>query len=140
MLKRIIAVITGVVVGFIVVFIGDATTHKLNGGHAPDGMDREALSGYVSNIPVYVLVIMVLFWMLAAFLGGFIAAKINKDSWKQVSLITGGILFAATLLNLAMIPHPAWMWIAAVVLIIPAAFLGGKIALPKVLSPPAVNP
>jgi hypothetical protein len=135
--RKILAVVIGVIVGFIVVFIGDATTHKLSSG--PDNanqMDKEAMSAYIAGIPVYVLVIMVLFWALAAFLGGFISGKINSPFWKQCALITGGILLAATLLNLAMITHPVWMWIAALALIMPAAYLGGKAAAPKVIVTP----
>ena len=136
-MRNILAVVVGVVIGFIIVFIGDATTHKLN--PANDGineMDKETLKAYIEGMPMYVTVIMVLFWAIAAFVGGFVAAKINKVNWKNVSSITGGILLAATILNLVMVTHPVWMWIAALALILPAAFLGGRVAVPKTI----INP
>jgi hypothetical protein len=134
MMRNILAVIIGVVVAFIIVFIGDATTHKLNPANDSLGeMDKETLKAYVEGMPMYVMVIMVFFWVIAAFVGGFVSAKINKSQWKNVSMITGGIMLAATLLNLFMVPHPAWMWIVALVLIVPAAYLGGKVAAPKTI-------
>jgi hypothetical protein len=132
MMRNILAVIIGVVVGFIIVFIGDATTHKLNPANDNlNEMDKETLKAYIEGMPMYVMIIMVLFWLIAAFVGGLVSGKVNKAQWKNVSLITGGILLAATLLNLFMYPHPAWMWIVALVLIVPAAYLGGKLAAPK---------
>ncbi len=136
-MRNILAVIIGVVAGFLIVFIGDATTHKLNPANdGMNGMDKETLKAYIEGMPMYVMVIMVLFWLIAAFAGGFVAGKINKPQWKNVSLITGGVLLAATLLNLFMAPHPAWMWIVALLLIVPAALLGGKVAAPKMVLTP----
>jgi hypothetical protein len=136
MLRKIVAIVVGVVVGFIIVFIGDATTHKLNpASETANHMDKEEMTAYINSMPAYVMVIMCIFWVLAAFLGGLVAAKIHSLHWKQCSLITGGILLAATLLNLTMTPHPTWMWIVALLLILPAAYLGGKLVSPKTPTP-----
>lgn len=136
MVKKVLAVIAGVLVGFIIVFIGDGTTHKL---HPPpeglDYMDKAAFQSYVSAIPTYIMVIMLNFWLLSSFIGGMISALINKPGWKTSALITGSILMAAALLNLAMNPHPTWMWIVVIVLYIPTALLGGYMVRPKLNIP-----
>ena len=134
MAKKILAIIAGVVTGFIIVFIGDATVHAMN--PPPLGlnyMDKNLMMDYVAHIPKYVLVILVIFWMLSAFTGGLVAAVINKVEWKFCALITGSILLAAALLNLVLTApsHPMWMWIAALVGYIPAALLGGWMMRPK---------
>lgn len=127
-MKNIVPVIIGVIVGFTIVFIGDSVTHRLY--PPPPGinfMERDALDEYVASIPMYILIIMFLFWMLSSFLGGMIAARMNRADWKNKSIITGSILLAATLLNLIMIPHPLWMLIGSLVLYIPIAFAGGSL-------------
>jgi hypothetical protein len=126
MAKRILAVLAGILTGFVIVFIGDATTHKM---HPPppgiENMSRETLGEYVTTIPTLILVVMVIFWLLSSFLGAMVAALIARSNWRGVALITGAILMAAALANLAFIPHPTWMLIVAIVGYLPAAYLGG---------------
>jgi hypothetical protein len=134
MAKKILAIIAGVITGFLIVFIGDATVHAIN--PPPLGlnyMDKNVMVNYVATIPTWVLVVMVIFWMLSAFTAGVVAGVIDKPEWKSCSLITGSILLAAALLNLIMTApsHPMWMWIAALVGYVPAALLGGWLMRPK---------
>lgn len=131
-MKKVLPIITGVIVGFLIVFIGDSVTHRLY--PPPAGinfMDKAALDTFVASIPTYVLVVMLLFWLLSSFLGGLVAARLHRADWKKKSIITGSILMAAALLNMIMIPHPLWMLIASIALYIPVAFLGGWMVRPK---------
>lgn len=125
-MKKVISIVAGVAAGFVIVFIGDATTHSLY--PPPLGlnyMDKNVMMDYISKIPGYIMVIMTIFWLLSSFLGGMLAARINRVEWKQSAVITGSILMAASILNLIMISHPKWMWLAVFVGYIPAAFIGG---------------
>lgn len=134
-MKNFLSVLAGVIAGFIVVFIGDATCEKLY--PVPPGIDlsnKLVMLTYVSTIPIYVLVIMVLFWLFSSFVGGLLAARINRPQWKRSCLITGGILLAAAVLNMAMIPHPMWMLVTALIGYIPAAFFGGYLVRDKTLA------
>lgn len=126
-MKKALSVITGVITGIVIVFIGDATSHSVN--HITGNADITGSN--VSHIPMYVLVVMVGFWLLSAFLGGLVAARLNRIVWKRNALVTGGILLAAALLNLISMTHPAWIWIAVLVGYIPAALLGGWLVRPK---------
>ena len=131
-MRKVLAVICGVIAGFIIVFIGDATSHALS--PLPAGLDytnRDEMRDYINSIPMYVLVIMVIFWLSSSFLGAMLAARMNCSDWKRSALITGGILMAAAILNLALLPHPAWMWITVVAGYLPAALLGGWLVKPK---------
>lgn len=136
-MKRVFAIITGIVAGFAIIFIGDATTHALS--PLPRGLDysnRDEMRDYINGIPLYVLIIMVIFWLASSFLGAMLASRLNRAEWKRTSLIAGGILLAAAILNLAMMPHPGWMWIVAVAGYIPAALLGGWLVRPKTVKLP----
>jgi Na+/alanine symporter len=132
MLKKVLAIITGVITGFVVVFIGDAVTGRL---YPPtpglNFTDKASLDAFVAGIPSYVLIIMIVFWLFSSFLGGMVAARINRTEWKSTCLITASILMAAALLNLILIPHPMWMWLAALLGYIPAGYLGGLLIRPK---------
>ena len=118
MARRILAVIAGVITGFAIIFIGDATTSKVNDagsvGHSKD-----------ASVPGYILVLIVVFWLLSAFFGGMVSARINRLQWKQTAAITSAILLGAALLGLAMTPRPVAMWIAAFLLYMPVGLLGG---------------
>lgn len=136
-MKRVFAIIAGVAAGFAIIFIGDATTHALS--PLPRGLDysnRDEMRDYIAGIPMYVLIIMVIFWLSSSFLGAMLASRINRPEWKRTSLICGGILMAAAIFNLATLPHPAWMWISALVGYIPAALLGGWLARPTTVKLP----
>lgn len=127
-MKRIIGIVAGVACGFMVVFAGDAITHSLH--PVPYGLnyaDKAAMLDYIAGIPMYILVLMTIFWLLSSFFGGVVSAVITRAEWKRSSLTTGAILMAAALLNLIMtIPaHPLWMWLAAIAGYVPAALLGG---------------
>ena len=86
---------------------------------------------FIESIPMYVLVLLIIFWLASSFLGAMLASRINRSNWKNVSIITGSILLATTILNMAMLPHPAWMWITVLAGYIPAALLGGWLVRPK---------
>ncbi len=128
MLRRIISVVIGVIIGFVVIFVGDSVCMRLYSpptGLSP--MDQTNFNAYVSSIPNYVMVIMFLFWMLSTFFGGMVSALINQPGWKNSALITGSILLAASILNMINISHPMWMVVAAVIFYIPMAYLGALI-------------
>lgn len=131
-MKRSLSVIAGVIVGIILVFIGDSTTRALN--PPPVGinfMDKNVMNQYISTIPTYIFIIMVLFWLFSSFIGGMLAARLNRVEWRVSALITGSILMVAAILNLVMISHPVWMWIAVLAGYIPAALLGGMLGRAK---------
>jgi hypothetical protein len=128
MLRRIISVVIGVIIGIVIIFIGDSVCMRL---HSPppglNPMDLVNFNAYVNSIPSYVMAIMFFFWMLSTFLGGMVAALINQPGWKNSALITGSILLAASILNMINISHPMWMVVAAVIFYIPMAYLGALI-------------
>lgn len=136
-MKRVFAIIIGVVAGFAIIFIGDATTHALSPlPHGLDYTNRAEMREYIASVPLYVLIIMVIFWLASSFLGAMLASRLHRIEWKRTSLITGGILMAAAILNLAMLPHPGWMWISALAGYIPAALLGGWLVRPTTVKLP----
>lgn len=135
-MKKVLAIIAGVVAGLAIAFIGNATKNALS--PTPAGLNtsnRDEMREYILSLPMYVLIIVMIFWLGSSFLGGMLASRLNRVNWKSNALITGSILFAATLLNLIMAPHPAWIWITVVLGYIPAALLGGWLVRKKAIAP-----
>jgi hypothetical protein len=85
----------------------------------------EAIRDYMATAPITSLLGLPVTWTFAALAGAFAGAKIGERVW--VGWISGGLLFAATCLNLAMIPHPLWMLISAIVLVPLAVWFGAKL-------------
>lgn len=129
MVRKILSVIAGLLAGLIIIFIGDGTAGKLYPAPANiHEMDRAAIDDFVMSAPMYVQVVMFIFWLLSSFLGGMITALIMKAGWKGPVLVTGAILMALALANLAFVHHPAWMIIGSIAGYLPAAYLGGYLA------------
>jgi len=127
--RRILSVIAGIVTGLLTVFIFDMISQKLF-PFSTEGIDfknPEALKEFMSRTPAGFKLTMYLGWILSAFLAAFVASKINKQNWKQSSIIIGSVLMVGAILNLVGIPHPMWMW-SAILFYIPMAYLGGKLA------------
>jgi hypothetical protein len=67
-------------------------------------------------------------WVVAAMMGSWAAGLIARRRPMAHALIVGGLFLAATLMNLAMLPHPIWVWVATFVLVPGAVYLGGSLA------------
>jgi len=117
------------VVGFVVVF----GVETLNGRiHPPpagvDLADPAALRAAMADLPASALVIVLAGWALGSCIGGSVAAKFGGTRPVRNALIVGAILMAAGVTNLFMLPHPLWFNVLGLIVFLPAAWAGGRIA------------
>ena len=113
-LRVVLGVVVGVAIAMAVVMAGDWLHMRYF--PIPPGVnatDPRALGAYLASAPIASLVGLPLTWMLAGGAGAFVAALIAKRRW--AGWIAGAVLLAGTLLNLAFIPHPWWMLVAALI-------------------------
>lgn len=129
-LRIILGIVIGVAIGIGVVMVGDYINHRL-WPPPPEVQitNPESIRAYMQSAPITSLLGLPVTWTLAAFAGAFAGAKIGARRW--VGWVAGGVLFALTGLNLAFIPHPLWMLIAAIICVPLAAWFGGKLGAPK---------
>lgn len=129
-IRMILGVVIGVAVGIGLVMVGDAINHRL-WPPPPDVQvtNPEAIRAYMQTAPITSLLGLPVTWTIAAFSAAFAGAKIGAKTW--AGWIAGALIFAATCLNLAMIPHPLWMLAVAIVFVPAAAWFGGKLGAPK---------
>ncbi len=129
MLRKILGGLTGIVAAMSVImfvqFIGHAVVPP------PAGMDPgdpDSVRAAMAGMPIGALLFVLASYFAGAFFGTFVATWLGGASPLINSIVVGGLVFAATVANLVMIPHPLWFSIAALAGIPVAAFFGGRLA------------
>jgi hypothetical protein len=123
MVKVIAGVIAGIVAAFATVWGTDMVGHAIHPVPADLNVrDYEAVGAFIRTMPPLALAIVALAWFLGALVGGFVAGKITDRRWAV--WLVAGLVAAAGVANVLMIPHPVLLQIAAVA----APLLGGFVA------------
>lgn len=128
-LRRVLAVVAGAAISILVVMLSDglvASLHPLPEG--TDLSDPEAMRAAIGDLPVTAMLLLVLGWAVATAAGAYLAVRMTPDRWRPAGWIVTALLLLATVANLAMLPHPVWMWPAALVLIPLAGWLAIRAA------------
>lgn len=125
--KRILPVIAGLFVGWIVIFVLESINHIF---YPPptdiDFTDKEALTAFMEELPPLAFVLLLISWMIGTFVGGIVGAAVNKAAWKNTSIILGVIMALGSIINMTLIPHSTWLIIVASVGYVPCAYLGAR--------------
>jgi len=126
--RNILAVVPGAVAASALVALIEAVGHTVY--PVPGGLDfskPEQILAYVQGLPVGALIFVLAGWVIGTFGGALLAAWISKTSPMLCAGIVGGLMLAATIANLLMIPPPAWFAIVGVVGVPLAAWAAGKL-------------
>ncbi len=130
---RFLAIALGLLAGFIVIVLAEGISGLIHPLPAEiDRTDTAAIETFMREQASAGMFLGVLLgYLLGAFAGGFAAAWFEKLPEKRLraALITGAILMAFGLMNLFMLPHPAWFWVSSLLVYIPASWLGGKLGI-----------
>jgi hypothetical protein len=113
MVRSVLAVVLGVVVTTIVITGVESISSLLY--PLPAGFDlhdREALQAFIAGLPVGAFLLVVFGWFLGTFCGAALAARVGRRTPAVHAVIVGIVSMAAGILNLAMLRHPAWVWVA----------------------------
>ncbi len=126
--RKILAVLAGIISSFVLVFLIDAIGHVVYPFPADlDFNNAEQMSAYVQMMPAGAHLLVLAAWIISTFVGSFITWMIAKEKPMMLASIIGILMMVASVITLVMIPHPAWFSISAVIGIILAAFLAGKV-------------
>jgi hypothetical protein len=87
--------------------------------------DMAAVAAWVVSAPLGMLILLVIGWGLGPFAGCLVATTLARTPF--VAYIVGSVAMSATLVNLASLPHPWWMWPAGIVAVIAGTAGGGAI-------------
>ena len=107
--------------------------------YAMQGIGTVVLSRIDPNLPATVSIVNYslgsrVFWLvwetLSMCAAGFVTARLAASSRVQHAMVMGGIQAVVTLWAMLTVPsgEPVWFWLTGIVLMVPAAWLGGRIA------------
>jgi hypothetical protein len=125
-----------VVVGFIAASIVMMIVESINGrvlypelGKAAQGVtDRETLRAMLATAPVGAFLVVLVGWILGGIAGGWTAARLASRAKAWHGVVLGVLLTLAGVANNLMIPPPLWFWIVSLIVLIPATYLGARLA------------
>ncbi|HUD70774.1 MAG TPA: hypothetical protein VMQ62_02330 [Dongiaceae bacterium] len=117
-LRTILALVAGAVTAFLVIACLEQVGSAL---HPPppglDMHDRAAMRAFIATLPWTAFVLVLIAWGLGVCLGGYLAGRLApRAPVLHASAITMLVALAAVA-NLLAIPHPAWFWASALIVI-----------------------
>lgn len=113
-----LVLLAGVVASVLVVMLMDAIVGRIYPlAPGTDLRNPESMRQAIEALPAAAFMLLVVGWALAAGAGAYIAARLATDAYAVHGLIVALFVLVATLSNLTRIPHPVWMWPAAIILI-----------------------
>lgn len=127
-MKRVLPVLAGVLTGMLIIFVIETLGHMVY----PIEMNLEtatpeAKAAFLKNIPPAAIAIVIIAWALGAMAAGIVSTLVSKENSSNPALKSGGILLGFGIINMIMVPHPIWFWIAGILVYLPFAWLGYKI-------------
>ena len=132
-LRFVLGVVAGTVVMFLVIMGIEFAGHMIY--PPPPGIDPSNINDVarmMAAAPAGALAFVVLAWVVGAFAGGFVAAKISRTWPRTAAIVTGLVVLAGVVAMIQQVPgHPTWMAILGLILPVPAALLGARLARPK---------
>ena len=147
MLWSILAVLMGSVVAVMLVAGGEAIGHwifpppaevkkVLYDSTAMESImkDRAAMDALMGKLPLGSKVAVIVAWGVAAFGGSWLAtwyAARHARASVGHGIAVGIILLLATITNLMSFPHPIWMWVGGIALVLVGSFIGTWMAADK---------
>ena len=129
------AMLLGMVAGMIVVMAIEAI--NMVRYPPPKGMnlqDPQAFKEHAKSLPKGAFLVVALAWTAGSFAAAYVARRLSPDRMLLPALLSAGCLFAASLINLLMIPSPIWFWIVGLAGCAIGGHFGAALAAPRVYS------
>lgn len=129
MVRNILAVVAGFIVGGLFVFAFEAIGHMIY--PLPPGLDSskpEMIAEYVRTAPIGAIMSVLAAQSAGSFFGGLVTGLIAVSRKQMVAVIYGVLALIMALINMIMISHPVWFMVLSVLLPIPLALLGSRVA------------
>lgn len=126
--RAIFSVVAGLIVAVACVFALETIAHFIH--PPPPGFDPrtvDAVRELVASLPISALLLIGAGWVFGAGFGAFIAVRVARREARWPGYLVGSLVFAATLHNLYMIPHPLWFAAAALIGILIATVVGTRL-------------
>lgn len=129
--RTILGALAGLVVAFFTIMLVELASHHVY--PPPPGIDpgnTADMARLIGMLPFGALLMIVLAWVIGAFDGGFVAALIAGGNRPRIAALVPALMVMAGVVGMIVVmpAHPTWMSAAGLLLPIPAALLGAKLA------------
>ena len=130
MLRKIIAVLAGIISGFLTIELienlfqhyapiqAEIITKNTQFPDAQEWIDAFPLDRYL-----YILIA----YLTGSFIAGFITTLLSPQ--KSLAFPTGFVLLIGGFINLMLLPHPIWFILVSLSIYLPLAYLGGTLGM-----------
>jgi len=107
MLKRLFAVVSGIILGFITTAIIIRFSRSIYPEQA-NFIEDEAYLEFLQSLPTETFYLMILAHSLGAFVAAFVAAVLADSSKRYMGYIAGFGIFVFSIMILLSVPNPFW--------------------------------
>lgn len=123
-------VVLSSIAGVIVSFLGVFTLQELGVVLYPPPRelnvhDSASVAAWVVSAPLGMLILLIVAWGVGPFAGSLVATTLARTPF--VAYIVGSVAMSATIVNLASLPHPWWMWPSGIAAVIAGTAGGGAV-------------
>lgn len=126
--RTILAVVAGIVVAVLIFMLFEKVNERLYPIPLDvDPANHEAMSAYISSLPVASLIILLLGWAVGSLICGLLVRLLVRNAGSTPAYIAGLFLMSAGIVDIFMFPRPIWFAIVGMVLFIPATLLGSAL-------------
>ena len=108
MLKKVLAIASGVVVAMLIIMVTEWVGHRV----APGPMPGDAASEDMRIVPAVAMIAVLVGWFLGTLGGGAVANRIARLRWPAWAI--AGLVLLGALVEFTTAQHPAWMIVAGV--------------------------
>ena len=118
-IRSILGIVVGVVLAVFVISVVEYLAYVVF--PPPAGLnprDAADLPQILAQMPVGAFLIVGIAWALGAFVGGWGAGRIARRAPETHIAIIAAVVLVGAIWNMLRLPHPAWFWIVAIVLIL----------------------
>lgn len=132
MVRKILAVVLGVLAGMIFISLVQMLGHYLY--PEPKGLDTNdmnQLEEYVKNAPFMALFFVILSYAAGAVISGFTSTVVAKDQKSKYAIICGILFLIQSIFMMASLPTDLWFWVLGILVWL-LVFVGYKLGV-KVL-------
>ncbi|CAN5821243.1 hypothetical protein BH11PSE6_BH11PSE6_00650 [soil metagenome] len=113
-MRKILSMVLGAGAAMLVVAAFDALASYLYPLPVLESGDPDALAAVVAGMPLTAKWFVVAGWLAGALAGAWLALRISD--WRPTGWIVTVVVLAGSIANIAMLPHPLWMQLCAVLL------------------------
>jgi hypothetical protein len=126
MKKRILSVVAGALTAIAILSAVEMMSPHVFPVPAHIDMNNpQAVAEMVRTMPAGAFLMILSGYILGAFCGGWVAAKVASENKLRSALIVGLVLVVGSIINFMQIPHPLWFIVTSTASYLIFSYLGG---------------